>query len=144
MATYLRQLILVILMVLVTGILATGQTSQAPQTSAPEQGSAMGAQTAGSPEMHLQMLSEKLNLSDDQKAKLKPLLTDEAQQMRAVRDDSSLSQEQKRAKMKSIHESFQPQINGVLTPEQQAKWKQMKEEAKEHYKGSKERDSEHE
>jgi len=130
--------------VLATGLLLAAQTAQAPQTSATsQQGSAMGAQTPSSSEAPLQILSEKLNLSEDQKAKLRPLLQDEAQQMRAVRDDSSLSQEQKRAKIKSIHESFQPQINGVLTPEQQAKWKQMKEEAKEQYKGTKERESDH-
>jgi len=36
--------------------------------------------------------------------------------------------------MKGIHESFHDQINAVLTPEQQGKWKQMKQEAMEKHK----------
>jgi len=90
------------------------------------------------------MLTEKLNLTDDQKAKLKPILQDQMQQMKTVREDSSLSQEQKRAKMKSIHESLHDQINTVLTPEQQAKFKQMRQEQMEKHKGMKEGKMEHE
>jgi Spy/CpxP family protein refolding chaperone len=63
--------------------------------------------------------------------------------MKAVRDDSSLSQEQKRAKMKSIHESFQDKINAVLTPEQQAKFKQLRQEQMEKHKGMKEGKMDH-
>ena len=60
-----------ILIVLAACLLLTGQTNAAPQT--PPQGhEAMGS--TGSPEAHLQMLSEKLNLTEDQKAKLKPIL----------------------------------------------------------------------
>jgi Spy/CpxP family protein refolding chaperone len=132
---------LTILMVLTAGLLLAGQTYPAPQTSSstPQQGSAMGGHPdAMSPQAHLLMLSEKLNLTDDQKAKLKPILEDQAQQMKAVRDDTSLSQEQRKAKKKALHESFHDQINGVLTPEQQAKWKQMKPETLEKQKEMKE------
>jgi Spy/CpxP family protein refolding chaperone len=90
----------------------------------------MGA-TAATRETHLQLLTEKLNLTDEQQAKLKPIFQDQEQQLKAVRDDTSLSQEQKIAKKKTIHESFHDQINSVLTPEQQDKFKQMKHEAME-------------
>lgn len=89
---------------------------------------------ATSPEAHLQMLSEKLNLTEDQKAKLKPILLDQAQQMKAVRDDTSLTPEQKAAKKKAIHETTHDQINAVLTPEQQEKFKEMKQEGMEKHK----------
>jgi Spy/CpxP family protein refolding chaperone len=88
------------------------------------------AQEQASPEMRLQEMSKQLNLTDEQKLKLKPILEDELQQVRAVRDDSSLTKKQKFAKMKSIRDAHAPQINGVLTPEQQEKLKQMKQEAK--------------
>jgi Spy/CpxP family protein refolding chaperone len=91
-------------------------------------------QKGESAEQHLQVLSEKLNLTDDQKAKLKPILQDQMQQMKAVREDSSLSEDQRRAKMKSIHESLHDQINAVLTPEQQAKFKQMQHDEMEKHK----------
>jgi periplasmic protein CpxP/Spy len=121
-----RWSILIILMLLAVG-LTFAQTSQDSQAPAPDKHAGMH-HNGESVDQHLQMLSEKLNLTDDQKAKVKPILQDQMQQMKAVHEDSSLSQEQKQAKMKSIHESSHDQINAVLTPEQQAKFKQMRQE----------------
>ena len=121
---------LTILVVLAACLLLTGQTNAAPQT--PPQGhEAMGTI---SPEAHLQILSEKLNLTEDQKTKLKPIFQDQAQQLKAVSDDPSLTPEQKAAKKKAIHETTHDQINAVLTPEQQEKFKEMKREGMEKHK----------
>jgi len=133
--------ILTILVLLAAG-LTFAQTSQESQAPTPDKHA--GMHHGESADQHLQMLSEKLNLTDDQKTKLKPVLQDQMQQMTAVREDSSLSHEQKRAKMKSIHESFHDQINAVLTPEQQVKFKQMRQEHMEKDKGMKEDKMEHE
>ena len=122
---------LTILVVLATGLLLPGQTYPAAETQ-PQGHEEMGA--TPSPEAHLQMLGEKLNLTEDQKAKLKPILQDQAQQLKALRDDSSLSPEQKSAKKKIIHELTHDQINGLLTPEQQDKFKQMKQDVMEKHK----------
>jgi Spy/CpxP family protein refolding chaperone len=129
-----RWSILSILMLLVAS-LTLAQPSQDSQAPTPEKHAGMHAESA---DQHLQMLSEKLNLTDDQKAKVKPILQDQMQQMKAVREDSSLSQEQRRAKMKSIHESLHEQINSVLTPDQQAKFKQMRQEEMQKHKGMEE------
>ncbi len=136
-----RWSILTILLLLAAG-LTFAQPSQESQTPTPDKHA--GMHQGESADQHLQMLSEKLNLSDDQKAKLKPILQDQMQQMKAVREDSSLSQEQQRAKMKSIHESLHDQINAVLTPEQQAKFKQMRQEQMQKHKGMEEGKMEHE
>jgi protein CpxP len=79
----------------------------------------------------LEWLSQHLNLTKDQKKQLKPILAGEFKQMRAVGEDSSLTQDQKREKMKQIHEAARPQVQAILTPEQQQIFGQMKEEAKE-------------
>ena len=121
---------LTILVVLAACLLSAGQTNAATQTPTQSHES-MGM---ASPDAHLQMLSEKLNLTADQKAKLKPILEDQAQQMKAVRDDTSLTQEQKTAKKKAIHETTNEQINAVLTSEQQEKFKEMKHEGMEKHK----------
>jgi protein CpxP len=128
-----RWSILTILMLLAAGM-TFAQPSQESQAPTPDKHA--GTQRGESADQHLQMLSEKLNLTDDQKAKLKPILQDQMQQMKAVREDSSLSEEQRRAKMKPIHESFHDQINAVLTPEQQAKFKQMRQEQMQKHKGT--------
>jgi len=82
----------------------------------------------------LQKLGKDLNLTDDQKTKLKPILQSQADDWKAVHNDSSLTPAQKRMKMKEIHDKYAPQINEILTPDQQAKWKQMKQEAWEKHK----------
>jgi Spy/CpxP family protein refolding chaperone len=122
-----------ILTILVLSAASVTFAQTSPQASTPEKRAGMH-QKGESVEQHLQMLSEKLNLTDDQKAKLKPILQDQMQQMKGVREDSSLSEDQRRAKMKSIHESLHDQINAVLTPEQQAKFKQMQHDEMEKHK----------
>lgn len=121
-----RWSILAILVLSAAG-LTFARTPQESQAPAPNKHGGMH-HNGESVDQHLQMLSEKLNLTDDQKAKLKPILQDQMQQMKTVHEDSSLSAEQKRAKVKSIHESFHDQVNAVLTPEQQTKFKQMQQE----------------
>lgn len=81
----------------------------------------------------LKWLSQQLSLTEDQKKQLKPILAGEFKQMRAVGEDASLTQDQKREKMKQIHEASRPQVQAILTPEQQQKFAQMKEEAKERH-----------
>jgi Spy/CpxP family protein refolding chaperone len=113
------------------GLLVVGQTSHALQTAPAVQehgemsGHMMGAMT---PESRLKRLTEKLDLTEDQQAKLKPILEDQSTQMKTLHDDTSLAPEDKRAKMKELHESSTEKINAVLTPDQQSKWKQMKQE----------------
>ncbi len=80
---------------------------------------------------HLDWLSQQLNLTDDQKAKLQPIFQEEEKQIRAVRNDSSLTPDQKREKIKQIHEANRPQVDAVLTPEQKQKLAQIKAEHKE-------------
>lgn len=84
-------------------------------------------------EHRLEEMSKQLNLTDDQKAKLKPILQDETQQMQAAHNDTSLSQDQKRAKAKEIREAHTSQINEVLTPDQQKKWEEMRKKGKEEH-----------
>ena len=77
----------------------------------------------------LQELSEKLNLTDEQKAAIKPILVTEANEIKAVHQDSSISDEQKQAKVKEIRDSSREKINALLTPEQQKKFAEMKGQA---------------
>lgn len=86
--------ITMLLLVFGAGLLIVGQTSHALQAApaAQEQG-AMGGHSkeAMTPESRLQMLTEKLNLTEDQQAKLKPILENESQQTKALHDDTSLA-----------------------------------------------------
>lgn len=79
----------------------------------------------------LTQISTELNLTDEQKEKIKPILQSEFSQLKTVRDDTSMSPDQKKAKAKEIHDSASTQISSILTPEQQQKWQSMKERARE-------------
>lgn len=72
-----------------------------------------------------------LNLTEDQKAKVKDILADAKTKRQAVVSDTSLSEEQKKAKMKELHEGIMSKLNEVLTPEQQAELKKKMTPAKE-------------
>jgi Spy/CpxP family protein refolding chaperone len=83
----------------------------------------------------LAMLAEQLNLTDEQKTTIKPILAAEANDIKAVHQDNSLSKEQKQTRISEIRDASDKKINSLLTPEQQAKWAQLKEHAKgEHHK----------
>jgi len=75
---------------------------------------------------NLEMLAEELQLTPDQKAKLGPILKGQAQKMQDLRQDESVSPEQRREKMRSIREDGQKAIEAVLTSEQAAKFAEFR------------------
>jgi periplasmic protein CpxP/Spy len=104
---------------------AKDTASQAAQQST---SAADDATTQAKVQQRLQHLSSELNLTDDQKAKIKPILQNAVGQAKTVRDDTSMSADAKQAKMKEIHTSTTQQMNQVLTPDQQQKFAAMKAE----------------
>jgi Spy/CpxP family protein refolding chaperone len=122
------------------GLLALGLAAATAQTPNPEPQPGTQAPPTGprpTPEervkQRLQYLSQELNLSDDQKEKLKPILEDEVKQMRAVYEDTSLTPDQKRGKMEQIHKAAMPQIEGALTAGQKEKLVKIRDQAKERH-----------
>ena len=76
----------------------------------------------------LQEISQALNLTEDQKAKLKPLLQAEMVKIKALRADTSLTHAQKAEQFKAIRQDSAPQVKAILTPEQLEKWQQIRAE----------------
>jgi periplasmic protein CpxP/Spy len=70
-------------------------------------------------------LTKQLNLTSDQQAKVQEALQSERSQMESVHQDSSLSQQDRRAKMMEIRKSTDAQIRGLLDSNQQKKWDEM-------------------
>jgi Spy/CpxP family protein refolding chaperone len=89
-----------------------------------------GSRTREAFQNRLAMIAEKLNLTDEQKAAIKPIMVTEVNDITAVMQDNSLSKEQKQTKISGIREASDTKINTLLTPEQQAKWAKLKENAK--------------
>lgn len=66
-------------------------------------------------------LSEFLGLSPEQQSEIKAITANERASLKAIRDDKSLSKEQKRAQIKAIRSDAREKFLQALTPEQRAK-----------------------
>lgn len=82
------------------------------------------------PQARLDRMSQFLSLSEDQKARIKPVLESEKQQMQALKQDSSMAREDRRAKAMEIHKNTMDQIRPVLNSDQQAKLEQQMQRMK--------------
>lgn len=98
-------------------------SSQNASTAAPQH-------RAPDPQKQAARLTKRLGLSDDQSSKITSILQDRQQQLSAARSDSSLSPQDRRAKMRSIQQDTDTQINAVLTPDQQSQYATMKQNMK--------------
>jgi len=73
----------------------------------------------------MKAMTEQLGLSEAQVAKIQPILAEEGKAMRALQQDSAVSQEDKRGKMREIRQAHAAKIRAVLTPEQQTTFDSM-------------------
>lgn len=71
-----------------------------------------------------------LNLTQDQKDKMRPIMQQQREQMRQVFQDQSLSREQRMQKMQQIRENSTSQIRALLTPDQQQKFDEHEQQMK--------------
>jgi hypothetical protein len=100
--------------------------SQGDVQPAPQQPS-QSAQSAGRPSIDDQVrsLSDQLNLSTDQQAKLKTALEDQHSQAMKVAQDSTLAREDKIQKIHTIRESTINTVRSTLNEDQKKKFDQM-------------------
>jgi hypothetical protein len=82
-------------------------------------GTALLAQATAAPETTTQNATQRPQLSADQKQKLGDLRANARDQAAIIRNDQSLTAEQKQAKLKALHASTREQMKSVLTPDQQ-------------------------
>jgi protein CpxP len=71
-----------------------------------------------------------LNLTDDQKGKLKDIFADAKAKRESIGKDTSLTDDQKKEKMKELKTDTRSKVNEVLTPEQRAQLKEKIEALK--------------
>jgi Spy/CpxP family protein refolding chaperone len=75
------------------------------------------------PEQQITRLEETVGkLTDDQKTKITAIYAKQGEKMRALRDDQSLSSEDRRAKRDEMMKATRNEMRALLTPEQQPKF----------------------
>jgi len=77
-------------------------------------------------------LTQKLSLTDAQQQQVKAIWAASEEQGKALRDDDSLSREDRRAKMDAIMKSSHDQVRAILTPDQQKTFDAMPPERRGH------------
>jgi len=95
-------------------------TPDATTAAATKKGKSTGVKkTSGRADAELADLSTKLTLTDDQKAKVKPIIDDKEAKMHTVKMAKTGSDDDKKAKTKEIRVAADAQIRALLTPDQQ-------------------------
>ena len=116
---------------------ATPPPAQSEQQQPDQQagmGRHMGRRHMPSVDDQLKHLTKKLKLSDDQQTKLKPILEEQRKQMDQIREDSSLSRQDRFSKMRELRQSSDTQIKSVLDEDQQKNFDKMRTEQQERMK----------
>lgn len=108
---------------ILAGVCATGLALAEPQ------------QQQRSPEHRMEMLTKRLNLTADQQSKLLPIMTNRQQQIRAIFQDSSLSREDRIAKIQAVRKDSNAKIEALLTDEQKQNFEQLQQEAQQRAHG---------
>jgi len=109
-----------------SSLLAQDSTNTPPAGAPPAGGPPGGGMRGRGPS--LEQLSKALDLTDDQKPKVKAALDDQMQKMTDLRKDpdfAGLSREDKMAKMKPIRDELTAKMKEILTPDQFAKFEKM-------------------
>jgi Spy/CpxP family protein refolding chaperone len=89
----------------------------------------------GNPAEMTKHLTEQLNLTSDQQTKVQGILEDQQKQREALMQDSSLSQDDRRAKGMELRKKTMSDIRAVLTPDQQKQFDEMQARREQEMKG---------
>jgi len=105
----------------VMSLTAAAQVSPAtppPQASPQSPSTSTGNQQQGQAQGQQKSIDDELQLTPDQKQKIAVIVDDEKKQMVALRDDNSLTMDQKQQKAAQVRQAGAPKIRAILTPEQ--------------------------
>jgi septal ring factor EnvC (AmiA/AmiB activator) len=108
---------------LAAAIALTGMTLVAYAADAPA-----GRRQQQTPQERLDQLAKDLKLTAEEKAKVEPLLKKQGEQMRELRQDQSLSREDRTAKMRKIREDFEAEMKKVLPADKFEQFKKLQEQ----------------
>ena len=108
--------------VLVGTVLAVAPASQADDQ--PGQKPADKTEAKGRPgrNARLQRIADELKLTDEQKAKLKPIFAEQQKRMTELRENQDVSRADRKAKVKEMREDLSAKLKPILTPDQLEKW----------------------
>lgn len=102
-----------------------GQTNGPAGAPSAAQSQQAAEMRRGNIEARMQALTERLALTQEQQAKVRAILEQERQEIIAVRTNTALTAEERRAQLQQIRTRTRARIREGLTPEQAQKFDQM-------------------
>lgn len=116
----------ILIIVSLTGILMTADlTAQQDNKPATPQQSQPAQSAPAAPTIQrdrTEILARYLNLSDEQKEKVKPIIDEETKKIQELRQQKDLSQQERTAKIREIREQTYQKMKPILTEEQWKKY----------------------
>lgn len=110
---------------LVAACLFAGSALQAQDAPKDKPADAPGGPGMRRPMLSLDSMAKQLDLTDDQKIKVKPIIEELTQKMGDLRKDTAMAPEDRRPKMKELRDAATAKLKEILTAEQFAKWEKM-------------------
>lgn len=95
-----------------------------------------GGPHRGGPERRLEMLQQELSLTSDQTTQVRALFAAERTKSEAVRSNSALSADERRAQMMTIHQENETSLRALLTPDQVSRYDAMLARMRQHRPGA--------
>jgi Spy/CpxP family protein refolding chaperone len=104
------------------GVTAMAQDQQAPPPATQNQ------RQAPDPARQAQRMAKRLGLTADQQSQLVPILANRDQQVMALRSDTTLSPQDRHAKMMNLRQDSDAKIKAVLTDAQKQQYDEMRQQ----------------
>ena len=82
---------------------------------------------AARPQDRAKRIAEELKLTDEQKPKFEAAMKEQTAKMQEVRQDTNLSQQEKRTKFRELRQNLTASMKKVLDAEQFEKWEKMQQ-----------------
>jgi periplasmic protein CpxP/Spy len=118
------------------GVLLSAGTAfalaQAPDSNSSAASAQSGQHRTFDPGRQAAHLGEKLGLTGDQVAQIKPILTDRFQKMQTLRSDNSLNQQDRHSKVQAIMQDSNSKIEALLSDNQKQQYEQMLAQRRSH------------
>jgi len=95
------------------------------QQSSPSQDNGRWRHGPPDPARRTQELTKQLKLTSDQQTKVQDIFQSERSQMESLRQNTSLSEQDRHSKMMEMHKSTDAQVRALLDSTQQKKWDEM-------------------
>ena len=121
----------------VTAAVAAPQADKAParqDKTTQADGTHANARRQFDPQRQVERLAKRLQLTSEQQSQLLPILSQRAEHVKAIRNDTTLSATDRRAKMRDLRQESEAQIKNVLTDTQKQQYAAMMQQRRSHMK----------